>query len=85
MKTKKFLFGSAAALLIAVGAYLNTQMARSEQQVSDLTLANIEAMAGLGIPDLPPIKGVAACLGWWGPCSTPSGGESKAPLVEASF
>ncbi|MDR1502588.1 MAG: NVEALA domain-containing protein [Prevotella sp.] len=65
---------------IASAAAWNFNRNQNEAGLSDLTLANVEALAsGEG--------GTTAttCLGLWGSCSTPSGATSKAPLVEISF
>lgn len=48
MKAKKILFCLGATLILGVGAVTSYLMAQPEEQISDLTLANIEAMA---IPD----------------------------------
>jgi hypothetical protein len=45
MKTKKLLISLGATLVLGVGAYLNLQQVQTQQEVSDLTLANLEAMA----------------------------------------
>ena len=45
-KTAKILLGSGFALLLSAGAVVNfLQSSRAEAKVSDLTLANIEALA----------------------------------------
>ncbi len=45
MKTKKLLLSVGGALVLGIGAYLNLQQVQNQTQVSDLTFANIEAMA----------------------------------------
>lgn len=56
-------------------------MAQPKEPVSELTLANIEAMA-VG-KDIQP--SVATCLGIWGDCTLPGGTKSKAPAVEVNL
>lgn len=44
-RSNKFLLGGVFALLIGGGAYLNYLKTQPREQLSDLTLANLEAMA----------------------------------------
>lgn len=44
-RSNKFQLGGVFALLIGGGAYLNYLKAQPREQLSDLTLANLEAMA----------------------------------------
>lgn len=44
-RSNKFLLGGVFVLLIGGSAYLNYLKAQPQEQLSDLTLANIEAMA----------------------------------------
>ncbi len=46
-RSNKFLLGGVFVLLIGGGAYLNYLKAQPQEQLSDLTLANLEAMADI--------------------------------------
>lgn len=71
---KKVLFCT-IALALGAGAYLSFQLARSSAQpVSDLTLANIEAMAGAN-PDEHPLM----CLGSEWMCASSSEADTWVP------
>lgn len=48
---KKLIIGTLASGLLGVGAYFNFTMGKIETQLSELTLANIEALAS-EIPDM---------------------------------
>ncbi|WP_462376314.1 hypothetical protein [Rikenella microfusus] len=74
-KSKMLIAGG--ALVIGSAAAFNFLMAQPKEQISDLTLANIEAMA---VPDEGGMT-ITTCLGLWGPCTLPDGTESKAPAV----
>ncbi len=68
IKTKKLLLSVGGALILGIGAYLNFAQAKTEVQISDLTLANIEAMALNGFIDLDDGLGggLGDGLGWGG-------------------
>jgi hypothetical protein len=76
--SKKILYGIAVLAIAAVAAW-NVNLNSQGNDLSDISLANVEALAGEGGTT------VTSCLGLWGSCSTASGATSKAPLVEASF
>ena len=61
---KKIALGVLGGLL-AGGAYLNYRMAQPKQAMSDLTLANIEALSAVDDND-----DVVLCPGGWAPCAT---------------
>jgi hypothetical protein len=76
---KKYILGGIAAVAIAAVAVTNVNLGAKGNDLSDVSLANVEALATEnGIT-------VAVCLGLWGECVTPSGIISKAPAVEANF
>ncbi|MDR1369348.1 MAG: NVEALA domain-containing protein [Dysgonamonadaceae bacterium] len=68
---KKILFTTFAVAVIAVAAGLNVMQGRSETALSDVALANVEALANGENPNCP--NGCLAdgngcdCNGWW-PC-----------------
>jgi hypothetical protein len=72
---KKIILGGIAAIVIAVLAAVNVNMnSQSENLLSDIALANVEALAQES-------GGISMCLGLWGDCILPDGTVSKAPAV----
>lgn len=49
---KKILLASLATMMVTGGFYLNFKMQKTDKQISDLTLANIEAVANLLPPEV---------------------------------
>ena len=69
-KMIKIAFVAAFAAIAGYGVYEN----QKSEVLSDLTLANVEALAGSGETT------IACCLALWGTCK----GDIKAPYVCAS-
>jgi hypothetical protein len=77
MKMK--ILGGTALLAIAAVAVFNVNLSSKSNDLSAISIANVEALAGEGGTT------ITTCLGLWGSCTTSSGASAKAPLVEASF
>jgi hypothetical protein len=79
MKRIKIILVSIAVSAIAVVAAFNVNFNLQSSKLSDISLANVEALATeTGAT-------ITTCLGIWGSCSTSSGATSKAPLVEVKL
>lgn len=71
---KKIFLSSIAALAIGAVAVFNLNIANQDSAMSDVSLANVEALASgeNGVR-------ITTCLGLWGTCTLPSGTISREP------
>lgn len=74
MKSKVKLLGTLAISAISFLSYVQISHSEKLDDLSDLTLANVEALAGSGETT------IECCLALWGTCK----GDIKAPYVCAS-
>jgi hypothetical protein len=69
LQMKKKILGSIIVLAIAAVAAFNVNLNTPENDMSTLSLANVEALSQENLPDLPPIKYLSMrldCFNWQG-------------------
>ena len=75
-KFTKMMFASGVTFALGVGAVTSYLVAQPKEQLSDLTLANIEAMSAI-IKDYENVSGgkIGWCVGDYGTCDEPFPGH----------